>query len=336
MPRWLAAHPNLSSRLLSWGNACRYRRGRTAFGAALVVVGIGVIAVLPPTGPILGWLGGNWAVTFVIAACGFALYTARCKQHAAIAATTSWLASLPAGSSVGMRVVMGAAGWLSVVVAFAALMWVVGVIDRPVFSRLALAVTAGAIVGLLAGWRLPRAGIGAPGFHYAIVRGARARWATAPSLAPLANWPAAQGRIFSRPKKTAPVVLIVMMSIPSGLHGAPGQVALAAAGACMALFSLLSLATAAVRLAPAAARWLAPTIVGRWRFTSALIWRVVFTQAMMLAVLILLAGAAALPRALAVGLPLAALYLCVSLTLAIVVALGACRRAGLDATGRGA
>lgn len=336
MLRWMAAHPNLSSRLLSCRNACRYRRGRTAFGAALVVVGTGVIAVLPPTGPILGWLGGNWAVTFVIAACGFALSTARRKQHATIEATTSWLASLPAGSSVGMRVVMGAAGWLAIVVAFTALMGVVGVIDRSAFSRLAFAAAAGAVVGLLAGWRLPRAGIGAPGFHYAIVRRARARWASAPSLAPLANWPAAQGRIFSRPKRTAPVVLIVMMGIPSGLHGTPGQVALAAAGGCMALYSLLSLSAAAVRVASAAARWLAPTIVGRWRFTGALMWRVVLTQAMMLAALIVLAGAIALPRALAVGVPLAALYLCASLAMAVVSAFQASRRTGLGASGRGA
>lgn len=335
VPRWAAAHPYLAGRLLAWRNTWRSRRGRTLLATALVLMAVGIVAIIPPTGPVLGWLGDNWAVTFVIAACAFALSTARRRQRASLEVTTSWLAPLPTGSSLRIRALMGTAGCLAAVVAFAVLLRVVGVIDRFAFPRLALAVVAGAIVGLLAGWRLPRAGIGAPGFHYAIVRRTRARWASAPALAPLANWPAAQGRVFSRPKKAAPVVLIVMMSIPAGAHGAPGQVALAAAGGCMALYSLLSLSMAAVRVASAAARWLAPTIVGRWRFTVALVWRVALTQAMMLTVSILLAGAVALPRTLSVGLPLAVAYLATSVGVAFVTAFQASRRVGLGASSRG-
>lgn len=305
-------------------------------GAVLAVAGIGVVAILPPTGAILEWLGRNWAVTFLIAASFFTLSTARRRQHAAIATATSWLTSLPAGSPAWMRVVAGTAGWLAALIAFTALARLLGAIDESGFSRLAVAAAAGAAMGLLAGWRLPQAGIGAPGFHHAVVRRARARWASAPSLSPLANWPAAQGRIFSRPKRTAPVLLLAMMAIPSGLHAAPGQVALAVAGFCMALYSVFSLSAAAVRVAFEAARWLAPTAVGKWRFAAALIWRVALTQALALAVLIFLVGAVDLRRTLAAGVPLAALYLCASLALAIVAALGACRRAGLGASGRGA
>lgn len=334
MPRWMAAHPHLSSRLLAWGNAYRYRRWRTFFKAALVFVALGVAAVLPPTGPILEWLGSNWAVTFVIVTSAFTLSTARRRQHASIAAATSWLAALPARSPAWVQVVVGTAGRLTAIVAFAALVWVVGAIHRSDLSRLTFAAAAGALVGLLAGWRLPRAGIGAPGFHYAIVRRARPRWASAPSLSPLANWPAAQGRIFSRPKKTAPIVLLAMMAIPSGLRGGPGQVALAVAGFCMALFSVLSLSAAAVRVAFDAARWLAPTTVGKWRFTAALIWRVGLTQTLALAVLLLLTGAIYPHGTVAVGLPLVALYLCASLVVATAAALEACRRAGLGASGR--
>ena len=101
------------------------------------------------------------------------------------------------------------------------------------------------------------------------------------SLAPLANWPVAQGRIFSQPKKTAPIVLLAMLAIPMG---SPGQLALAVAGVCMALFSVFTLSVAAVRVAFAAARWLAPTTVGKWRFTVALIWRLVLIQAVARAV----------------------------------------------------
>ncbi|MGH8289083.1 MAG: hypothetical protein ACREV7_08650 [Steroidobacteraceae bacterium] len=329
MPRWMGAHPHLASRLLLFRNAFRYKRGRTLLSAALMVAGCAVVAVLPPTGPILGWLGRNWAVAFVITTCVFALFTARRRQRASIEAATSWLAALPAGSPVVMRVIIATVGWLIASVAFTGLVWVVGAIERFAFSRLAVSLTAGAIVGFLAGWRLPRAGIGAPGFHYAIVRRPRLNWARAPSLSPLANWPAAQGRIFNRPKKTAPVLLLAMLAIPSSTHGAPGQVALAVAGACMALFSVFSLSKAAVRVAFEAARWLAPTTLGPWRFTGALIWRVALTQTAALLVLIFLTSAIDLPRALRVGVPLAALYLGASLAVALAASLLACRRAGL-------
>jgi hypothetical protein len=234
-----------------------------------------------------------------------------------------------------MQSVAALAAQLAGIVALAALMWLGGVIDRGDFSRLAVATVAGALVGLLAGWRLPRAGIGAPGFHSAIVRRPRARWASAPSLSPLGNWPAAQGRIFSRPKRMAPMLIIAMMAIPSGLHSAPGQVALAVAGVCMALFSVLSLTAAAVRVAFGAARWLAPTTVGRWRFTAALIWRVVLTQILALAVLLLLTSTIYPHGALAVGVPVAALGLCASLAIAVLAAAWACRRVGLGASDRG-
>lgn len=329
MPRAITARPHLASRLLICRNACRYRRARMLALAALWAAGGGALALLPPTGPILGWLGRNWAVTFLIATCGFALSVARTRERAAREAATSWLAALPGPSPVRLQLVAGACRRLALIVGLGALVWLTGAIDRSGFSRLTFAVAAGAVVGLLAGWRLPRAGIGAPGFHYAIVRRARSRWASAPSLLPLAYWPAAQGRIFSRPQKTAPVLLLALMAIPSGMHGTPGQVALAVAGACMALFSVFALSAAAVRVAFEAARWLAPTTLGRWRFTGALIWRVVLGQTVALGVLIVLAGAIDLPRALAAGVPLAALYLGVSLAVAIGASLQACRRVGL-------
>lgn len=335
MPGWMAARPHLASRLLLLRNAYRYRRPRVLVSAALIVAGCAVAAMLPPTGPILQWLSRNWAVTFAVATCGFAVSTARLRQHASIGAATSWLAALPTTSPPCLQIVAGIAGRLAAMVAFTAVAWGAGAIDRATFSRLAFAAAAGAVVGLLGGWRLSRAGIGAPGFHYAIVRRPRAGWASAPSLSPLGCWPAAQGRVFSRPKKVAPILLLAMLAIPAGAHGAPGQVALAVAGACVALFSLLSLSVAAVRVAFEATHWLAPTALGKWRFIGALIWRVMLTQAMIWVVLIFLAGVVDLSRALAVGAPLAAVYLCASLGAAVVAALQACHRMGLGVSGRG-
>jgi len=328
----MAAHPYLSSRLLAWKNAYRYGRRRTLFAAALIVVGVGVVAVLPPTGPILGWLGQNWAVTLVIAATLFGLSTVRRRQRASIEAATSWLAALPRGIPVSMQVVAGTVARLTALVVFAALVRGIGAISRSDFARFALAATAGAALGLLGIWRRRRTGVGAPGFHYAIVRRARARWASAPSLSPLANWPAARGRILSQPKKTAPLLLFVMMAMPMG---SPGQVAIAVAGVSVALFSVLNLTLAAVRVVFEAARWLAPTAVGKWRFIAALFWRVVLIQALTLAVLILLGSVVNPSRTLAVAMPLAALYLCASLVVVTAVAYGACRRVGLGASGRG-
>jgi hypothetical protein len=326
----MAAHPYLGSRLLAWKNAYQYGRRRTLFAAALIVIGVGVVAVLPPTGPILGWLGQNWAVTFVIAASLFGLSTVRRRQRASIEATTSWLAALPTGIPVRLQVAVGTVARVAALVVFAAVVWAIGAISRSDFSRFALAATAGAALGLLGFRRRRRTGVGAPGFHYAIVRRAHARWASAPTLAPLANWPAAQGRIFSQPKKTAPLLLFVMMAMPMG---SPGQVAIAVAGVSVALFSVLSLTLAAVRVVFDAARWLAPTTVGKWRFTAALIWRPVLIQTLTLTVLILLAGVVNPSRMRAVAVPLAALYLCASLAVVGVAAYWACRRVGLGASG---
>jgi hypothetical protein len=333
MPPWMAGHPHLSSRLLAWQNAYRHRRRRLLLAAISIAAGLAVVAVLAPAGPILDWFGRHWAVAFVIATSVFMLSTAHRRQHALMAAATSWLASLPSGSPAWARVAAGTAGRLAGIVALIALLALVGVIDRADFSRLAVATAAGALVGLLAGWRLHRAGIGAPGFHYAIVRRPRRRWASAPSLSPLAHWPAAQGRIFSRPKRTAPALIMAMMAIPMG---SPGQIALAVAGVCMALFGVFSLTAAAVRVAFEAARWLAPTTVGKLRFTVALTWRVMLTQVVALTVLIFLTSAVYLHGALAIGAPIAAVYLGVSLATVILTAFWACRRAGLGATGRGA
>lgn len=335
MPRWMAARPYVASRLLLWRNAYRHRRGRMVLTAAVVAAGCAVLIVLPPTGPILQWLGQNWAVTFFVATCGFALSSARRSQRASSNAATSWLASLPTPSPVRMQMVVGTARQLAAILAFTALVQLTGALDRSASFRLAFAAAAGAIVGLLAGSRLRHAGVAAPGFHYAIVRRARAGSARAPSLSPLGCWPAAQARIFSRPKRTAPVLFLALLAIPSGSHGAPGQVALAVAGVCMALFSVFSLSAAAARVAFAAARWLAPTTIGRWRFAGALIWRVVLTQAVALLVLIFLAAAIDPPQTLAVGVPLAALYLAASLAVALGAAFLASRRTGLGASGRG-
>jgi hypothetical protein len=82
MPRGMAAHPHLASKLLRLRNAWRHKRGRMLLAAALIVAGCAAAAVAPPMGSILGWLGRNCAVAFVIATCLFALAAARRRQRA--------------------------------------------------------------------------------------------------------------------------------------------------------------------------------------------------------------------------------------------------------------
>ena len=64
MPRWMAAHPHLAPGC--WPGATRTvtDAGELLFAVVLVVIGIGVVAILPPTGPILGWLGRNLGIHF--------------------------------------------------------------------------------------------------------------------------------------------------------------------------------------------------------------------------------------------------------------------------------
>lgn len=319
---------------LCWRNA--YRRKRTRL-ALIVLPALAVacgLAEIPRTGLILGWLGGNVIVTVLAATCLFALSASRRRERAVAEAGDSWLAPLPAVSPVSLTVIWGTTVRLALVIAFVVLVCLLGRVDATAAWRLTLAMTGGTVLGSLAG-RLLRRGTddGAPGFHYATVRRARARWATRPSLLPLAYWPAAQGRIFSRPKVLSRVAFTALVTLPLGT---PGQVALAVAAASIATVSIASLSLAAIRVAFDAARWLAPTTLRRAKFTAAMVWRVILTQTLATAVMVFLACAIDLPKALRLGVTLGVGFLIVSLAVATAACAWACRRAGLGAAFRGA
>jgi hypothetical protein len=272
-------------------------------------------------------------VTFVLAVCLFGLSAIRRRERAAAEAATSWLTPLPVASPLLRQMLWGTGARLLPLIAFAALCCLLGRVAATDAWRLALALLAGAAGGSLAGWRMRRAADhDAPGFHYAPVRRTRARWATAPSLLPLSYWPTAQGRIFRRPKVLSRVAFMALIGLPLGT---PGQVALAIVAACIALFSLTSLSRAAIRVAFHAARWLAPTILRRGRFTGAVVWRVILTQALAAAVMVFLACGIDLARALQLGVALAIGFLTVSLVVTAVACGWACRRVGLGALSRG-
>jgi len=334
IPRWAARRPQVTAAVLRWRNAYRRNGARLVLVVLLTLLAACGLAEIPTIGLILDWLGRNVIVTVLVATCLFVLSTSRRRERAAAEAANSWLSPLPAVSPVSLTVMWGTAVRLLLVFAFVALACLLKRVDATAAWRLALALIGGAVLGSLAGRQLRRgAGDGAPGFHYATVRRARARWATRPSLLPLAYWPAAQGRIFSRPKVLSRAAFTALLTLPMGT---PGQVALAIAAAAIALVSVASLSLAAVRVAFEAAPWLAPTTLRRARFTRAMVWRVIMTQALAMAVMVFLACAIDLPKALRLGVGLAVGLLIVSLAVAAVACAWACRRAGLGAEFRGA
>lgn len=319
---------------LRWKNAYRLNGARIFLIVLLPLAAACGLAEIPHTGLILDWLGRNVIVTGLVATCLFVFSSSRRRERAVAAAASSWLTPLPAVTSVSLTVMGGTAVRVLLVIGFAALACMLGRVDASATWRLALATTAGAVLGSLAGWQLRRgADDSAPGFHYATVRRVRARWATGPSLLPLSYWPAAQGRIFSRPKVLSRVAFTALVTLPLGT---PGQVALAIAAASMALVSIASLSLAAIRVAFDAARWLGPTTLRRARFTAAMVWRVILTQTLATAVMVFLACAVDLPKALRLGVALAVGFLLVSLAAATVACALACRREGLGASLRGA
>jgi hypothetical protein len=129
------------------------------------------------------------------------------------------------------------------------------------------------------------------------------------------------------------VAFMMLIGLPLGT---PGQVALAIAAASIALFSMSSLSLAAIRVAFGAARWLAPTTLRLVRFTAAMAWRVILTQALAAAVMVFLACAIDLPRALRLGVALASAFLSLSLMTTALACGGACRLVGLGTVSRGA
>jgi hypothetical protein len=326
----------MAAALLRWRNVCHLRPARAlgaaAFGLALLV---GLLSA-PPAGRALQWLALNPILVFAVSTGLFGLSAVRRQARIEADATSSWLSPLPVASSSVLRLVLGTAAWLLGLAILVVLACVVGRITAAMASVLLLATAAGTVAGTLGGVRLiGRATEGSPGWHYATVRRARRRWATAPSLAPLSYWPTAQGRFFGRPKMTSRVVLVALLSIPAGLHDVAGQVAIAVAAGCMTCVMLLSLSAATVRVAGDAARWLAPTPIRLPTFVGAFIWRVVTKQAVILAIVIFLAFAVDYRQALRVGMKVALVFLAISCMASTAACVWGCRQVGLGAARRG-
>jgi len=336
IPRRLARRPYVAAALLQWRNTYQLRRARVLTVAALALTLLVGLLAAPPIGPMLEWLAGNPVITFALSAGLFGLSAVRRQARIQADAVSSWLSALPATSSSLLRLASRTAAQFLAAAVFVGLAAAVGRMTAPAASRLVLITAIGTVAGTLGGLRLVgRSATGSPGWHYAGVRRARRNWASAPSLAPLSYWPLAKGRFFGRPKMTSRVVLLVLLSIPAGLHDVPGQVAIAVAAGCMTLVTLLALSAAAVATAGQAARWLAPTPIRSWTFVSAFVWRVALKQAAVLTVVILLACAVGYSQVLRTGVKAAVAFLAASCFTAAAACLWAAHQTGLGAARRG-
>jgi hypothetical protein len=278
----------------------------------LALIGLGLIGRLAP---VKGALAALADVPFgMLAVTTAALATAMLRHRRQLSRVhhRNWLAALPSDLSLTARAALAplplgtAAVMLVMVATFAAGLPV------QVPARLVLALTGGYLAAILLVALIARGRARArppdsalqrvepPASRYAVLPSDRRDWAGRPRLHPLADWPIAQARFWDRPKRQARSLFFLMTGLPMGIAGG---VALALAATWLALAHLLNLLVAVVRVAFAAAWWLAPTPVGTLRFAAALSHRALGRQMIICALLVTAAsaipGAHAWPGALA-------------------------------------
>ena len=303
MPRWLQARPFLHVAVLSWRNLLRRRR---ALLPSILVVGVaaGGLLTLPVVGTTLQVVARYPAMPFLLLAAGCAVMTARRRAHVHQSVVDSWLAPLAAPRSIAIRMLLAPLAQLLLVWAGLVVATVAGSLSDSAAATLGLVAGAAYVVGFILGWLSPHGGAAtAPDFHYVRVRKPRMNWAQAPTLTPLSYWALGQAHVSTKPKVTGRALLVVLLGIPMGTGG---EKAIAiAAGAWVAIY-LFSLVVAAIRVAFAGARWLAPTTLRYLPFTGAVGYRVILTQLWVCAWVVILAAASSLPGVLGQALSISA------------------------------
>jgi hypothetical protein len=193
--------------------------------------------------------------------------TSRHKGRVQARLTGSWLAALPVKTPLLQEVsplplAVVAPVLLAIGVAL------IGGLPQADARDTLLAFAGGAICGFIAGWHWRRTErVATPGSWYASMRRVRGA-AMRPTLLPLGYWALARMRVWGRPQVTARQVLVVLLAVPMG---APAAQALAAVAATLIAWHLLALLAAVMRVAFAAAWWLAPTPIRVGRLTAALV-----------------------------------------------------------------
>jgi hypothetical protein len=274
-PGWLLARPLLLVSWLSLANACRRRRWLLPAAGVLAVIACW-LATRAQFGLALTSAADHWETAFVVLCVQAIISTMRRRTGLHSGQQHSWLAALPVPASVGTRLALRSLAQLLALGVLLLIALTSGTISAASAGTLMLACAAAYAIGTLAGWFLWRVPVRrTPDSHYAVVRGVRPKWASAPSLEPLSYWPVAQISVLMKPKVTARVLIVLLLGLPMGIH-AGEALGLAAAWLALLYFSVVTLTL--VRVAFTAARWLAPTSVDVRRFASSLGYRAILNQ----------------------------------------------------------
>jgi hypothetical protein len=257
---------------LAWLNRWRdHPRRHLLLAAALLAVWAIIAALLfatarPATAAALVWMHRHQFLLAGLAACMTAALVAR--RHAAqrSEAARSWLAALPvrratarwealaiaAAPALGAICIVAAAGGTASMTALFA--------SDPAPGALAstwFAVTAGVVVGAMAGYLVPvpKPTEVPPGSRYVPrprVLGARP---PAPSLSALGLWPVRQMFASARPKAVTRAVLPILLMIPLGSTADAAMLVIAMSAV---LGAVLLLVSAIIRVSKESGRWLQP------------------------------------------------------------------------------
>lgn len=334
IPRtWPDQQPSLRVCRLRFSNAIR-RWPFVAPSVALTLLAMGALVRFSPVGHGVAAAARHPIAALTITGLFFGMAIYRRRRRLGRNRHRDWLGSLPSDLPLTIRASFGLlVGWACG--AFA--LFTASTTARlPLMSAAILVLAAAG--GLLAGaagvalilslegrreLRLNHAGGSStqvmPASRYAAARRPRASWATSASLVPLGYWAMARAKFSERPKMRARTLVPLLLGLPLD---APAAVALAAAAVWLLTMHLVSIMVGLVRVAFAAALWLAPTKAGAARFTLAVSHRALASEIVTCALLVLVA-AAARPRAFHVALIFGIIWTVAACLLSAAACLGA-------------
>lgn len=286
VPGWVLSRPYAAVAVLRCVNV--FRRYRWLAVACAAAVG-GALWAAARFGAALETAWAHWGLVGLGAFLWSYVGAHRRRVRMAAEDASSWLSPLPVSRSRFLRMAFVPGLQLLAI----ALLLAAGALSGPhtgVAVRLLVLVTVCFGIGLLSGWlaRLRQGGV--PSSHYVKVRYPRSRWATAPTLTPLAYWAAGQASVFLKPQVIARAALPVLLAVPMGIsaNDAFGTAALA-----IVVLSLIGNTVAALRVTLAAGAWLSPTPVDRRRFAVAVGSAALIVQALTCVAVLFLASAVA-------------------------------------------
>jgi hypothetical protein len=298
MPGWMLRRPYLAVAWLRWLNLFRRRPWLIAVGAVAAVLLIWEIT-REQFGSWLEDAWSYWGAVAVGAAFHSMLATGRARARVLAEDSYSWLAPLPIAPSRLSRMVSGLCLQLVALAAVLLVSAASGAVRAATAEKLFLVLAVSYLCGFALG-RLSKRGEaqgGVPDSNYAAAKRPRSRWASDPQLTPLSFWSEARARVLLKPKVSARVTLLFLLSVPAGMDGgALARQAFGTAAAALVVLSLGGYTVAALMTAFAAGKWLTPTPLRAGPFARAIGSRVTLIQTVTCAAVLLLLTAIAPPH----------------------------------------